>query len=158
MPAVFSIGYERTSIEEILAALDKTGSTCLVYVRDVPWSRRKEFSRGNLSDVLKAVNIRYLHFKSLGIPPQAREAVKSGDIDTYQQQYNLQLKSPIGKRAITDLVGLASNEAFCLMCYERDPNMCHRLIISSVLMRDHGIEVNHLYLPLLNGQLTLLGT
>ena len=53
----------------------------------------------------------------------------------------------MGKRAITDLVGLASNEALCLMCYERDLNMCHRLIISSVLMRDHGIEVNHSIRP-----------
>lgn len=155
MPAVFSIGYERALIEDFLVTLQKAGSTYLVDVRDVPWSRRKEFVKGNLSEVMRAANIGYLHYKPLRNPPQAREANKSGDTDTFRQLYHMQLQSPMGKRAVTDLVGLASNETPCLMCYERDPTMCHRLIISGVLTRDHGIEVIHLYPPILNGQLSL---
>jgi len=121
MGTVYTIGYEKSPIEQFIATLLEVGITTLVDVRDVPWSRREDFAKGDLSEVLTAANIQYLHLKGLGNPPDGRDAARAGDRHTYEHLYKERLASGPGRRAIADVVSLAGSEKPCLMCYERDP-------------------------------------
>jgi hypothetical protein len=39
---------------------------------------------------------------------------------------------------------LAKEQSVCLLCLERDPEHCHRLIVAERMAKDTGQEVNHL--------------
>ena len=35
---------------------------------------------------------------------------------------------------------LRSNTRIALMCYEKDPNMCHRHIVKDYIVKSHGVR------------------
>lgn len=156
MPGLFTIGYERASIADFVETLIGAGVDCLVDVRDVPWSRRPEYAKGDLIEVLSAAGIDYLHFKSLGNPLAGRDAARAGESDTYRRIYTAHLETPTAERALAEVSDLAARKAACLMCYERDPERCHRLMITDTLLARHDVAATHLYPTLKDGQLSLL--
>ena len=73
-PVVFTIGYEKASQAEVLAALARAGVHTLIDVRDRPQSRRAGFSKRQLQAAIEESGRRYVHLKALGTPPEGREA------------------------------------------------------------------------------------
>lgn len=141
---VATIGYERASLVDFLATLKLSQIDILVDIRDRAQSRRSGFSKTALSEALNAEGIEYLHFKELGDPKEGREAARRGDFVHFRSIFDKVMLTERAQEAIGKLEELASDSEICLMCFERDPETCHRKIVADRLEVSVGAKTRHL--------------
>ncbi|WP_318030786.1 DUF488 domain-containing protein [Rhizobium ruizarguesonis] len=144
MKTVYTIGYEGTDIERFVKTLIAVGVQTVADVRAVPLSRKKGFSKNSLREHLESAGIRYLAMQELGDPKEGREAAKAGDYDTFRAVYSAHIALPESAEAIEKLAEASEEEAVCLLCFERDPKTCHRVIVGE-RMGAYGYEMMHLF-------------
>src|SRR5438128_12002591 len=72
--ALFTIGYEKARLADVVVTLTASGTATLIDVRDRPIARRPGFSKHQFAAAVEAAGIRYLHLQALGTPPEGREA------------------------------------------------------------------------------------
>lgn len=144
MRTIFTIGYEGTDIERFIKTLQAVGIDTVADVRAVPLSRKKGFSKNSLKDRLEEVGIRYLPAKELGDPKPGREAAKIGDYDTFRSIYGAHINLPEQALVVGQIADIAKIDNVCLLCFERDPATCHRMIVGEK-MEPHGFLMFHLY-------------
>ena len=130
MNPLFTIGYEATDIERFVSTLTHVGVKTVADVRAVPVSRKAGFSKRKLEAHLAAASIKYVHFVELGDPQPGRDAARAGEYDRFRQIYNAHIESAVATNALHELSQVAMEEATCLLCYERDPETCHRSIVA----------------------------
>jgi uncharacterized protein (DUF488 family) len=82
---LFTIGYERAAISDLIATLREVGVGALIDVRDLPVSRKRGFSKRALGQRLEEVGIRYIHLRDLGGPKPGREAARRGDFEQFER-------------------------------------------------------------------------
>lgn len=126
---IYTIGYEATTMVEFLAALANAGVRRVIDVRALPLSRRPGFSKSSLAAALKEVGIDYVHLKALGTPKPGRDAAKKGDVVTLRTVYADQLELPEAQAQAAIMLDLAAETPSALLCYERDPCHCHRMLL-----------------------------
>ena len=126
---IFTIGYEKTTQAELIAALGAAGVRRLIDVRAVPLSRRPGFSKTILRNGLAEAGIDYVHLKALGTPPEGRDAARKGRHDELERIYGGQLELPEAIVAAAQMRELAAEMPTALLCYEREPAGCHRAIL-----------------------------
>lgn len=141
---LFTIGYERASVEDFIATLHLGGVETLVDIRDRAQSRRRGFSKSALSDALHDAGIGYIHLKQLGDPKEGREAARRGDFDEFRKIFTKVMSGSVAQEAIEQLEELLKSSSICLMCYERDEKTCHRKIVSDRLENKTGKKARHL--------------
>jgi uncharacterized protein (DUF488 family) len=121
----------------------------LVDTRAVASSQRAAFSKSLLAAFLAELGITYIHLRKLGTPADGRAAARSGDVKTLWRIYNKHLQTPEATEAMEELVSLVgSTGPVCLLCYEREPDHCHRSRIAEILHERTGIAVENLVAPL----------
>jgi uncharacterized protein (DUF488 family) len=146
MPPLFTIGYEKAPQSGVLAALKRARVQLLVDTRAVAASRRAGFSKRQLSAGLNDAGIAYLHLQKLGTPAEGREAARAGDYKTLWRIYAKHLRTAPAKAELDVLEKLLrAGKRVCLLCYERNPNECHRLRISELMHARTGQKVEHLF-------------
>ena len=91
---IFTIGYEKATQAELIAALEAAGVKRVIDVRAVPLSRRPGFSKNVLANGLAEHDIGYVLLKALGTPPEGREAARKHDLKTLDRVYSGQLEEP----------------------------------------------------------------
>ncbi|MBV9858823.1 MAG: DUF488 domain-containing protein [Alphaproteobacteria bacterium] len=143
-PTLFSIGYERARLPDVLAALTQAGVKTLIDVRDRPLSRRPGFSKRQLAAAVEDAGMRYVHLRSLGTPPEGREANHRGDFERFWQIVGAKLATPEAELALQQAAELARDAASCLLCYEADWRICHRRRVAEILAERDGFTVQHL--------------
>ena len=143
-PRLFTVGYERRSLEELIGELSGARITRLIDVRELPLSRRRGFSKNALSAALHDAGIEYVHVRALGNPKPNRERYWSGDIAGGAAIYRKHLNN--GSRwALVELAESLRGTRSCLLCYERNHAACHRDVIVDALCELHPeLAVNHL--------------
>ncbi|MCW2370791.1 DUF488 family protein [Sphingobium sp. B11D3D] len=140
---IFSIGYEGATQAEFVSALLGAGVKCVADVRAVPLSRRPGFSKNILAAGLREADIAYVGFKALGTPPAGREAARKGDHARLAEVYAGQLELPEAIAQGAQLCDLVNETPTALLCFERNPESCHRSLLVGALM--HDAEVTHLF-------------
>lgn len=140
---IFTIGYEGTTVGEFLRALTDAGVKRVIDVRAVPNSRRPGFSKTPLRNALAEEDIDYVHLRALGTPADGRAAARAGRHEDLIRIYAGQLELPEAIAEGAQMVDLAGEKPSALLCYERDPQGCHRTLLLSVVVPD--AEVVHLY-------------
>jgi uncharacterized protein (DUF488 family) len=140
---IFTIGYEGSTVGDLLAALQRAGVSRLIDVRAVPNSRRPGFSKTPLRNALAEVGIEYVHLRALGTPAAGREAARTGRKADLERIYAGQLETPEAMAEGAMLMDLAAERPSALLCYERDPTCCHRTLLWQALSPD--AEVVDLY-------------
>ena len=140
---VFTIGYEATTMADFLAALTRAGVQRVIDVRALPLSRRPGFSKRSLAASLAEAGIGYVHLKALGTPKRGRDAAKKGDVVTLAAVYADQLELPEAQAQAAQMLALAKEVPSALLCYERDPQHCHRTLLLAA--EAQGAEVVDLY-------------
>ena len=126
---IFTIGYEKSTQPELIAALQAAGVRRLIDVRAVPLSRRPGFSKNILKNGLAEAGIDYVHLKALGTPAEGREAARKGRHADLERIYAGQLELPEAIVAGAEMRELAAEKPSALLCYERDPSGCHRTLL-----------------------------
>lgn len=144
-PPLFTIGYEKATPAAVLSELKKARVSLLVDTRAVAASRRPGFSKRQLAASLDDNGIAYLHLQKLGTPTEGREAARKGDLKTLWRIYNTHLKTPAAREAMDELLALVgSRQRICLLCFERDPDACHRSRIAEIVHEKTGATVKNL--------------
>jgi uncharacterized protein (DUF488 family) len=138
-----TIGYEKASQGELIAALAEAGVRRLIDVRELPSSRRAGFSKTILAASLKAAGIDYIHLKALGTPKEGRLANRARQWERFWAIVDRQLESPEGQHDLARAAALASEMPSCLLCLEADHSTCHRSAVAERL-KPFGFEVRHL--------------
>ena len=140
---IYTIGYEGTTMEEFLAALKGAGVERLIDVRALPLSRRPGFSKTPLRGALEAAGIEYVHLKALGTPAEGRSAARAGRQDDLERIYAAQLELPEAIVQGAQMLELAAEKPSALLCFEREPEHCHRSLLLTAVAPD--AQVAHLY-------------
>lgn len=126
---IYTIGYEAATQAEVIAALHRAGVRRVIDVRQLPLSRRPGFSKSSLAAALAEHGIDYVHLKALGTPKPGRDAAKKGDRATLEAVYAGQLELPEAQAAAARMRALAAEMPSALLCFERDPHVCHRTLL-----------------------------
>ncbi|WP_029934216.1 DUF488 domain-containing protein [Sphingomonas sp. UNC305MFCol5.2] len=140
---IFTIGYEATTMAEFIAALQKAGVERVIDVRAVPLSRRPGFSKNVLAASLKEAGIDYVLLKNLGTPKPGRDAAKKGDVATLERVYETQLGLPEAQAEAAQMRALAAEKPSALVCFERNPEHCHRTLLLAA--EGEGAEIVDLF-------------
>ncbi len=149
MQTLFTIGYEQAKPEAVLSELRRAKVDLLVDTRAVAASRRPGFSKRQLAAALDEAGIAYLHLQKLGTPAEGRQAARAGDLDTLWRIYDKHIKTLEAQDALGELIALIkSGKRVCLLCYERDPNECHRSRIAALVKKRTRVKIDDLIPPL----------
>ena len=145
---LWTIGHSNRPVAELIAMLTQAAIATLVDVRAQPHSaRHPQFNEESLRESCGQANIVYhwagrhlggkraLHFDS---PHIALDEGRRGFAD--------HMGTEIFKKAVSQVVGLATRAPTAMLCAERDPEHCHRALIADYLTLQ-GIRVVHLILP-----------
>lgn len=139
MTRIFTIGYEGATVDEVLAALKGVGVRQVADVRAVPISRRPGFSKNGFAAALAAHGVGYRHFRALGTPKEGRDAAKKGDRTTLERVYAGQLELPEAQAEAAMLLAMIEEAPTALLCFERDPAMCHRTLLLAAITPDADV-------------------
>lgn len=130
---IYTIGYEKISIDEYLKILVNADVKVLVDVRNNQNSRKHEFSKNNLKNSLNNIWIDYLSKKELGIEKINRKNAKT--LDDYLKIFEIYKKTLPSKKEYFDdiIILLKDGKNIALWCYEHDYTHCHRNYTSRYL-------------------------
>jgi len=137
---LFTIGYEGKSIEAFINVLIRNGIKLLCDVRRNPLSRKFGFSKSKLEHITDTVGIKYIHIPDLGIESDKRSSLETTeDYDNLFSNYAETL--PNLEPQLNWIYSLLrSNVRIALMCYEKDPAMCHRHVIKDYITNTHEVK------------------
>lgn len=141
---IFTIGYEKSTIDDFVSRLADAEIEILVDVRELPLSRKKGFSKNGLNAAVKEVGIDYLHVKALGDPKPGRDAALAGNHDLFVEIFTLHMDGEVAQSALTDLADTVRGKRICLTCFERHHEGCHRKIVADRLSALVGASIEHI--------------
>ena len=139
MPTIWTIGYEKTTQDALIAALQGAGVQLLADIRYLPLSRRPGFSKSSLAAAAREGGIEYRHFKPLGTPAEGRAAARRHDHAALERIYAGQLELPKALAAMAELRAVAEEHRVALLCYERNAAECHRSLLIGALLGDFAV-------------------
>ena len=145
---LFTIGYEQTPAKAVLDELQRAGVKLLVDVRAIASSRRPGFSKSQLAAGLDERGISYIHLRGLGTPKDGSLAARSGDMKALSKIYHAHLKTPQARGEMDELAALVMKAGpVCILCYERDHNVCHRKFIAEIIKDREDVKIEDLVAP-----------
>jgi uncharacterized protein (DUF488 family) len=141
---LYTLGYEKTRLDAVLAALTAARIANLIDVRDRPISRRPAFSKRQLAAGVEEAGMRYFHLQTLGTPPEGRLAGRRREWDRFWGIVEQKLTRPEAELALAEAAEIARAAPSCLLCYESDWRICHRRRVGEMLAQRNGFAVRHL--------------
>jgi len=141
MNKLATIGYETDTQGGMIDRLKAADVELVVDVRAVASSRKAGFSKTLLGNSLKDQGIDYLHLRPLGTPKPGRDAARAGRTDEMRAIFNAHLEEPEAVLALAQATELAKTKRVALLCYEDDPNCCHRQIVADRIRQTLKCEV-----------------
>ena len=138
---LYTIGYSGFTLNEFIDVLRKHGITAIADVRSVPYSKFKpEYNSDKLKTKLKNSSIEYVFLGDLcGARIDAQECYVNGKAD-----YGLIAKHPKFREGIGRIKKGLEKYRIALLCAEKDPVFCHRLILICRHLRMDGIKILHI--------------
>ena len=143
-PRLFTIGYERASLDDVLTALRAHGVAAVLDVRELPLSRRAGFSKRQLAAGLAEAGIGYVHLKGLGTPKEGRAAAHRGDMEHFWNIVESRMATTEAEHDLQRAADIAREKPSCLLCYEADAHVCHRSRVARALTERFGFTVEDL--------------
>jgi uncharacterized protein (DUF488 family) len=141
---LYTIGYEKALLQDVIATLQRAGVAVLLDVRDRPISRRPGFSKRQLAAAVEEAGMRYLHLAALGTPPEGRLANRRREWARFWAIVGDKLARPEAQLDLQRAGAIAAEAPSCLLCYEADWRICHRSRIADILASRHGFALRHL--------------
>lgn len=143
---IYTIGYEGRLAEEFMNELFSRNINVLIDVRNNSNSRKFGFSKNKLEEMCKALGIQFVHIPELGIESSKRKNLETAE--DYRQLFEEYDNETLPARQeelkhIYDL--FEKHDRIALMCYENNPEECHRSKISDKLEQDFKAPIEHVY-------------
>ena len=145
METLYTLGYEKKSLSQFLDVLREQRIDTVVDVRDIPWSHKPGFSKAPLQRAIEQVGLEYIHAGVAGNPKWLRSAADSASemLEWYRWYLG---EFPEIEAEVEALIEakLERGGRVCLVCFERNPDECHRSILASRWQRRGRRRVEHL--------------
>jgi len=140
---LFTIGYEGLALDRFIARLKAADVRRVIDVRELPLSHKPGFSKRPLSRALEAAGLGYEHIPALGCPRPIRNRYRA---DNKWPAYARAFRTHLAKQsdAVRNLARGARTAKACLLCFEADPNRCHRTFVAEAAARAGNLRVVHL--------------
>lgn len=145
MSILGTIGYEQAKLGDFIATLLDASVECVLDVREVPLSRKPGFSKKALGEALGAAGINYIHIRALGDPKPGRDAARAGRFSEFREIYARHLATAGAQLALEQAGKEMLAAKCCLLCFERDPENCHRKVAADALSQAYTATVHHLF-------------
>lgn len=139
-----TIGYEQSTLPEVIDRLKKAGVEIVVDVRAVAASRRPGFSKTLLAGSLAAHGIDYVHLRQLGTPKAGREAARAGRIAEMRSIFERHLQTLEAQLELARAAAIVKDRRAALLCYEANAAGCHRSIVAERVCSSLGCEIQNL--------------
>lgn len=134
---LYTIGYEGYTLDGFMRDLMVKNVKTLVDVRKNPFSMRREFCGGFLEKSLEEVGIRYISMPQVGIPSENRkEMIPEGRTKELFAWYVSDVLPGCSEYA-GRIAGYVADGNTAVMCYEANPEDCHRSLFASYCLRSH---------------------
>ena len=134
----------------------RQASSCVLDIRAAPVSRKKGFSKNQLAAHLADAGIGYRHLRGLGTPKRGREAARGGDLESFERIFREHMEEPEALLDLGEAIALAQAQPICLLCLERDPEHCHRMIVANRMVEQTGQKLKHLFVQADDGEPRLI--
>jgi uncharacterized protein (DUF488 family) len=141
---IFTSGYEGLVQDQLLDRLVAAEVKTLLDVRAIAQSRKAGFSKTLLGSSAASRGVTYAHLRALGTPKAGRIAARAGRAAEMGAIFAAHMTTEAARRALAEAVTLASSAPTCLLCFERDPHMCHRRIVAEAIASATGQAIRHL--------------
>lgn len=144
--AVYTVGYERLDVDELLGLLLEKGISRVIDVRKNPLSRRYGFHKSTLSRHLDSMGMDYVHMPELGIDSSWRAELGAlADYEALFRRYESEvLPTAEARGGISVVAGLMSDAPSVLLCQEADPRYCHRSCVARAVSREVELDIHDL--------------
>jgi uncharacterized protein (DUF488 family) len=128
---IAGIGYQGRTLDDVVETLRRASIAVVVDVRELPWSRRADFTKKRLEERLTRDGIRYVHLRAAGNPRENRKSGASSAEILVRYREHL-ARAPA---VLEEILATAGGEPAALLCYEADPRQCHRSVLLEALAR-----------------------
>ncbi|MEJ0016900.1 MAG: DUF488 domain-containing protein [Acetobacteraceae bacterium] len=145
MTDLLTIGYEGCTSADVLGELRRAGVALLIDVRAVPQSRKPGFSKRQLAAGLDEQGIAYVHLQGLGTPKAGRDAVRAGHPERMEAIFREHMTSDRAQAELAQARQLVQERRACLLCFERNPMMCHRRLVAEMIVAGTAQPIVHLH-------------
>ncbi|HDS29540.1 MAG TPA: DUF488 domain-containing protein [Firmicutes bacterium] len=138
----YTIGHSNIEIEQFLELLKQHEIQILVDVRSSPYSKfAVQYNRDNIEHLVERANVEYQFFGSVlgGKPSNPDFYDKDGRV-----LYGKIAETEEFQDGISHLVQLIRNYTVAIMCSEENPAGCHRRLLITRVLMEHGIDVIHI--------------
>jgi uncharacterized protein (DUF488 family) len=142
---IYSIGHSTRTIDEFIELLQAHGVNVVADIRSIPRSRRNpQFEQSALAESLRAANVEYVHFPSLGgLRRTRRDSPNSGWRNESFRGYADYMATDTFAAGLEALLELErSHGRVAMMCAEAVPWRCHRSLVADALVV-RGEHVEH---------------
>ena len=134
---LFTAGYQGHNIETFLDLLVSHGVEQLIDVRQLPFSRKPDFSKKRLTAHLQSVGIAYTHLAALGTPKLLRDELRRAhDFPAFFAA--MQAIIDAQPAVLQEALELARARPSVLLCFEANYAECHRLVVAQAIERLAG--------------------
>jgi uncharacterized protein (DUF488 family) len=73
-----------------------------------------------------------------------RDAARAGDAATMTRLFTAHMAGDEPQAALAEVTSLATASRCCLLCFEREPHLCHRTILAGLIAGRTGQRLVHL--------------
>ncbi len=139
---IYTIGHSNYPIEKFIALLQQHDISLVVDVRSEPYSRYcPHFNKAEIEHYLMVEKICYVYMGlELGARPKSSLYYEGNKVN-----FDKLVEGEEFQRGIRWLLEHISNERIALMCAEKDPLDCHRMIILSRYLKNHQVNIGHIH-------------
>jgi uncharacterized protein (DUF488 family) len=137
---LLTIGHSNHEIAVFLRLLTRHGVTAIVDVRSQPYSAfNPQYNREPLEQALRHHGVRYLFMgEELGARRSERQCYVAG-----KARYDLIARAPLFLSGLDHLRKHCRRDRVALMCAEKDPIECHRMILVCRHLRSEPFQIRH---------------
>lgn len=140
-PVLFTIGHSNHALDRFLALLRQHSIQAIADVRFMPYSRYVPyFNPAPLSASLTSAGLAYVHLgKELGARPDDPACYVDGRVDPVRL-----IARPAFQAGLERVLHGAAKYQLALMCTEKDPLDCHRMLLICRQLRGSPVTLRHI--------------
>lgn len=141
MSIVYTIGHSTHSIQKCIDLLSMHRVSAVADVRSSPYSTyNPQFNSEPFQQALRAAEIEYVFLgRELGARPADRRCYAEGRV-----RFDLVAQSELFRTGLQRLRMGMESYTIALLCAEKDPVTCHRMILVCRNLRSDGMHIRHI--------------
>ena len=141
MQTLYTIGHSNHALEDFLQLLRRHGISAVADVRSSPYSRyTSQFNREVLQAALKEAEIAYVFLgRELGARREDPSCYRDGRVC-----FERVARTELFQAGLSRLRAGAESYRIAVMCAEKDPTSCHRMILVCRHLRAAELRIDHI--------------